>query len=312
METRSWGCENAGLLLRAAEAVKRPGRIPRGRRPGATAAGSGDNASMDEPGTDVRAAPRVVVREEHDGRVARLVLSNPPDNAVDVTLADELFRTLDALERWPALACVVLEGEGSHFSSGLALGHRRPPYGDELVRSFLAAARKLAALEVVQLACVRGRCFGAGFELALLTHFILADHTAKFALPDASLGALPLLGPLLLPARVGTTRAEEWLFTGRTIEADEAVATGLVTACAHGWDTLETLTNRHLAQAVLGRPTGALKAMARALSLPRIERLERDLPELERLFRERIALSPDYGEGLSAALRGRAPRWNQS
>lgn len=259
-------------------------------------------------GTVVVPGSRLSVLEEHDGRVARLVFDHAPDNALDVTLVDELLVAVDALERWPELSCVVLEGKRD-FGTGFALSHRRMPYLDLLLTSYLAACRKLVSLEAVRIALVRGRCFGAGFELALLCHTILADATARFAFPDLSLGAFAPVGSLLLPDRIGVTKAEDWLLSGRTVPGDEALAAGLLTGFAAGWDNLDTMGARHVEQQVLARPTGAVRALARALSLDRRERLERDLPETERLFRERVAGARDHDEGVSAALRGRPPRW---
>ncbi len=259
--------------------------------------------------TELSPASRVELHEEHDGRIARIVLANAPDNAIDVTLANELCAALDAIERWPNLVCVLLEGEGTSFSSGLSLGHRRPPIGGELIRSFLAAAQKLSTLEAVQMALVRGPCFGAGLDLALLAHVVLADSTAKFGTADLSLAAIPLLTPLLLPERIGWTRAEEWMLSGRVIAVEEALAAGLVSGSSSGWETLDTLAERYLRATVLFRPTTALRTFVHALSLPRRERLEHDLPEIQRLFEERIATSDNYAEGLSAALHGRPPCW---
>jgi cyclohexa-1,5-dienecarbonyl-CoA hydratase len=261
--------------------------------------------SANEPMT-----PGVHLREEHGGRVARIVFANPPDNAFDIPLLEELHRALDALERWPLLACVVLEGAGLDFSTGLSLSQRRMPYVELLLPSLHAAARKLAALDVLQIALVRGRCFGAGLELSLLAHVLLADATAKFAFPELSFGAFPTLGPLLLPDRLGAARAEEWLLSGRTVPVEEALAAGLVTAFAGGWDSLETLSLRYLEQQVLARSTPSLKSLVRALGVRRRALLENELPELERLYFQRIAATKDAEEGLSAALRRRAPKWS--
>jgi enoyl-CoA hydratase/carnithine racemase len=72
------------------------------------------------------------------------------------------------------------------------------------------------------MAVVRGRCFGAGCEWTLLCHEVWADRTAKFAFPEMAIGAFATVAPLLLPDRVGRTRALDLLLSGREVDAAEA------------------------------------------------------------------------------------------
>jgi enoyl-CoA hydratase/carnithine racemase len=259
-------------------------------------------------GSVVLAGRRLNLVREHGGRVGRIVLAAPPDNAFDLEMQEELSRALDTLEAWPQLSALVMEGERD-FSVGFLPSYLRPPYVELLLERHGVILRRLAALEAVRIFSLRGRCYGAGFELALLGHVLVADATAKFALPESNVAAFAPAGVALLAGRIGQTRADEWLLSGRVVLGDEAHAAGLVTTFAGGWDTVETAANRYLEQMVLARPVPAIRALAHALSMPQRDRLERLLPGLERLFDERIAGSADHDEGLAAALRGRPPRW---
>jgi cyclohexa-1,5-dienecarbonyl-CoA hydratase len=247
--------------------------------------------------------------EEHGGRVARLVLDAPPDNALTVALLQELDAALQALAGWPDLVCVTLEGAGRDFCAGLSLSERRRPYTPLLLGAYHGVVRRLAALDVVRLAKVRGRCAGAGLELTLLCHAVLADPKARFSLPDVTLAAFPTVAPLLLAERVGRARADDLLLSGRELEAAEALAAGLVTAASSGWEDLDTLAARHLETAVLSRSAPGLRALLHAVQGPLRARLDDDLAENERLYLERVMPLQDAEEGLSAALRGRAPKW---
>lgn len=254
-------------------------------------------------------ASLVLLREEHEGRVARVTLSAPPENTLDVTLLVELGRTLAALEASPAIACVVLDAAGPDFSTGLALGQRRAPYVEILLSHLHAAARRLASLDTLVLAKVRGRCTGAALELALLSHAILADGTARFGFPDLALGSFSPLAAVLLPDRIGRTRANELQLSGRTLAPDEATALGLVAEHAGGWDDLDSLGRRWIERHVLPRSTVALRAFARASRVHLPALLGARLDELEKLHLETVARAADAEEGISAALRGRPPRW---
>jgi len=250
--------------------------------------------------------------EEHGGRVARLVLEAPPDQALTIALLQELESALDALGRWPDLACLVVEGTARDFCTGLAPAQRRRPYAAMLLRAWHSVARRLASLEAVRVAKVRGRCLGAGCELALLCHQVWADRTGKMGFPEISIGAFPTVAPLLLAARTGETRAAELMLSGREIDAAEAQGLGLANACASGWEDLDALSARLLERDVLSRSTVALRAMVRAMRPPAFERLEDDLLDAEKLYLSRVTPSQDAEEGLSAALHRRTPVWKHA
>lgn len=260
--------------------------------------------------TIVASHGHVILREEHEGRVARIVLANPPENALDVDLLTELLKTVDALERWPELACVVIEGAGREFSSGLSLPQRRQPYVRSVVPAFHHLARKLVGLDAIVVSFVRGRCLGAGFELALLSHAILCDATARIGLPELTFGAIPPLGTLLLPRRLPPAKAEELILSGRVLPADEALAAGLVNACAGGWDDLESLGARWIRENVLSRSNVPLRAFAAASRRELRAILADDLAALEELYLNRVAGSQDAAEGIDAALHRRAATWS--
>lgn len=252
---------------------------------------------------------RLKVSETHDGRVARIRLDAPPDNALDVTVLTELVRALDAVATWPNLACVIFEAQGRDFSTGLALVQRRQPYVEVLLPALHLVARKLASLEAVLVTLVRGRCFGAAFELSLLSHAVIGDATVKFCLPELGLGTFPPLASLLLPERIGRARAEELLLSGRVMEHEEALSWNLLTACAGGWEDLDSLANNWVQKNVLSRSNVALRALHKATRRSLADRLGHELADLETLYLQHVAHSRDAQEGIDAALHRRTPRW---
>jgi enoyl-CoA hydratase/carnithine racemase len=79
------------------------------------------------------------------------------------------------------------------------------------------------------LAAVNGAAFGGGCELALLCDFVFAAESARFALPEASLGIMPGLGATqTLARRAGPARAKELILTGAPFSSAEALAWGVV------------------------------------------------------------------------------------
>jgi enoyl-CoA hydratase len=87
----------------------------------------------------------------------------------------------------------------------------------------------LEALPVPVIAAINGYCLGIGFELALVCDIRLASETAIFSIPEVQLGTIPDFGGTQrLTKLVGAGKAKELIFTGRRIDAAEALRIGLV------------------------------------------------------------------------------------
>lgn len=95
--------------------------------------------------------------------------------------------------------------------------------------AFTDTYEKLAALPIPTLAAIEGYALGGGLELALACDLRLASSNAKMGLPEITLGIMPGAGGTVRLARlIGSARAKEMIFMGRTVDADRAFAWGLV------------------------------------------------------------------------------------
>jgi enoyl-CoA hydratase len=175
------------------------------------------------------------IRFTVDDRIAQLVLASPPLNALDFACLEELAELVrDTLPRLD-VAGLVVSGEGRHFSSGAdipgltAAFANTPEHGKAFVSTHLAALAAIEALPYPTVAAISGSCLGAALELALSCRFRVAARRAVLALPETQFGMMPGLGGITrLAALVGRARAIEIALTGRTVDADEALAVGLV------------------------------------------------------------------------------------
>jgi enoyl-CoA hydratase/carnithine racemase len=258
------------------------------------------------------APPRI--RAEERGLARVLVIDNPAKkNALDFQALDELAA---ACERAAAdgVRCLVLRGAGGEaFSSGfdlaeMALTNVRGERPDEAVER---AADVLSAVPCPTLAFVNGFAFGGGFELAVACDLRVARAGVRVAMTPAKLGVVyPEGGLRRFADLVGAARTRELFFTGRPIDAETALAWGLVNRVAPPANAEADALG--LADEIAGNAPLAVRGMKRILRLLEGTH-ERGLTDAERGeiadLRRRAFESADLREGRRAFEERRAPRF---
>lgn len=206
-----------------------------------------------------------------------IVTLNRPDvrNVIsDDPLMSELTGLCSALDADPDVAVVVITGAGSAFSAGGNVAKMRdgqgmfagPPERTALgyQQGIQRLIRAVHGLRPVTIAAVNGPAIGAGFDLSLACDLRLASMTAKFGETFVNLGLIPGDGgSWLLPRVVGYQRAAELSFTGRVIDADEALRLGVVLAI-HPPEQLRGAA-LDLAGAISAKPVAALRSAKQLL-----------------------------------------------
>jgi enoyl-CoA hydratase len=170
-------------------------------------------------------------------RVATVTLDRPEQrNAMPLRCWSLLHEHLERLGADPAVRVVVLTGSGPAFCSGddikevAALLERDAPWEvREITLAIQRVTRDLVAMPKPVIAAVNGWALGAGFELALACDFVYAAESARFGLPETSIGMTITGGTTnLLPRLTTLARAKELAFTARRLSAQEALAAGIV------------------------------------------------------------------------------------
>jgi enoyl-CoA hydratase len=152
-------------------------------------------------------------------------------NALNLAMVEELNGVLDSLSKRADLKVLIFTGGGGKaFISGADIGELRDRKGaDALTRINTDLFRRIEMFERPTIAAVRGWCLGGGCELALACDLRLAGDGARFGQPEVGLGIIPGAGGCYrLPRLVGLGNARELIFTGRIIDATEALSIGLV------------------------------------------------------------------------------------
>lgn len=247
--------------------------------------------------------------EGWNGEVARLTLAAPPANLVDFALMDALESACRELAGRRTLKAIVLDAEGPHFSYGASVAEHLPGTIERALPRFSRLLAAMLELPAPTVAAVRGRCLGGGLELALACDLVLAESGALLGLPEIRLGVFPPAAAALLPRRIGSGPAADWILTGRSWTAGEARAFGVVNRLAEP-GRLEPALDALIRREFLPRSAAGLRHACRASRRGAREALERDLPALERQYLEELMREPDAAEGPRAFLEKRAPRWS--
>jgi len=163
---------------------------------------------------------------------AGLVTLNRPQalNALNEALIAELNEALSAFEADGGIGCTVITGSEKAFAAGADVKEMaEKTYVEAYLARFLDGWTRLAETRKPVIAAVSGFCLGGGLELAMMCDFIIAAETARFALPEITLGIMPGAGGTQrLPRFIGKAKAMDMILTGRMMDAAEAERAGLV------------------------------------------------------------------------------------
>src|SRR3954449_4820148 len=169
---------------------------------------------------------------EVDGAVGTIRLDRPPMNALNAQVQEEIrAAALEATQRQEVRA-VVIYGGPKVFAAGADIKEMATmTYADMADRSaaLSSAFASVAKIPKPTVAAVAGYALGGGCELALCADRRVAADTAKLGQPEILLGVIPGAGGTQRLARlVGPSRAKDMCFTGRFVDAQEALRIGLV------------------------------------------------------------------------------------
>jgi enoyl-CoA hydratase len=252
----------------------------------------------------------VSVLVQRDGAVAVLTIDRQDAlNALDVATLTELRDRLRELDADAGVRAVVLTGAGDRafvagadikYMSGLdpdrakgwgALGHE--------------AGRLLETMPKPTIAAINGFALGGGCELALACDIRYASSRAKLGQPEINLGIVPGWGGTQRLARIcGLGVAKELVFSGRTIDAEEALRVGLVNAVADPVLDRALETARELASKSPVALSLAKRLCNLTLGVDHAGDLETEADAFGALF-----ASEDAREGLTAFVEKRAPNF---
>ena len=168
-------------------------------------------------------------------RVGIIRIDRPKVNALNPQLSQELLAVANEAEDRDDLGALVLWGGPKIFAAGADIGSFPVNDGDRdpanMVDDLVAALSKIENLPQITCSAVNGFALGGGCEVAMSTDFRVCGESARFGLPEILLGIIPGAGGTQRLTRlVGVTKSKEICYSGRMVEAEEALAIGLVSS----------------------------------------------------------------------------------
>ena len=277
----------------------------------------------------------IKIEEREDG--ISIITFNRPDslNAISFELTDEMLDYLKSLENNLAIRVLILTGEGRGFSSGLDLKesqialkplkkipveYHRFEYlltKDKIKRSILAqkllseVMLRLRKIPQPVIAAVNGVAYGGGLGFALAADIRLAGDSAKFcnAFINIGVSGADMGSSYWLPRLIGFSRAAEFMYTGRVMDAKEADKIGLVTRVVADETLLEEATN--LAQQILSKSPMGIRFTKDALNANIDAQSLQVAIKLENRSQVICLSTKDVLEGVFSFLEKREPNYDK-
>ncbi len=249
----------------------------------------------------------VELKHHTSGEIATLVLNRPPLNVLNIEMMEETTATLLELRNEKKLKVLVIRGAGDAFSTGVDIeDHTREKVG-RMMQVFHRIFETIRLLDLVAVAAVDGIAFGGGFQLALGCNLIVASESARFRLPETTVGVFPAYACIILPRAGPRRKAMEWILTGEEIPVRDLERFGLINRVFPD-DQFEEGLAEFLGN-IVNKSGPVLELAKRAQVQSYYAAYEDALYKAESLYLHELTMLEDPYEGLTAFLEKREPKW---
>lgn len=246
---------------------------------------------------------------ETRGRVGLITLNRPQAlNALNNQLMHEVMDALNTFDKDDNIGAMVITGNEKAFAAGADIKEMVNQSSKEMAETgHVAVFGELRSVEKPIIAAVSGWALGAGCEVALCCDMLIASDSAKFGLPEITIGVIPGAGGTQrLTRAVGKALAMEMILNNRTLSAQEALEFGMVNHVVTVSDYLKEALK--LADEIASRAPLALRAAKKMVNASFESSLTNGLAEEKRAFYQ-LFDTADQKEGMQAFIEKREAEW---
>lgn len=248
------------------------------------------------------------VRLEVSDGIGTIRLDRPPMNALNTAVQEGLRVAAAEATATPEVAAVVVYGGEKVFAAGADIKEMADmSYADMAARAgaLSSAFDAIARIPKPVVAAINGFALGGGCELALACDWRVVAQDARLGQPEIKLGVIPGAGGTQRLSRlIGPARAKDLVFSGRMVEAAEALRIGLADRVVPAGEVYEQAVA--MVRPYVGGPTQALRAAKLAIDGGLSLDLSSGLAWESELFASLFA-TEDKREGMAAFVEKRKP-----
>jgi cyclohexa-1,5-dienecarbonyl-CoA hydratase len=239
--------------------------------------------------------------------LATITLNRPPVNILNIAMMEEINHALDSWRGNKDLKVVLFNARGKCFSAGVDVGEHMGDMAAKMIEVFHGIFRRMDSLGCLTIASVYGSCLGGGCELAVFCDLVVSSEGAKFGQPEIQVGVFPPIAAQIMPRIIGRKAAVELIFSGKIISADEACRMGLINRVVKEGE-LEKETEDFL-KPYMKLSAEVMRLTKKAMTSGLKDELEPSLGLIEDIYLNKLMVTHDAREGLSAFMEKRRPEW---
>ncbi len=251
------------------------------------------------------------VEEKYGGSVTEITLNTPPANVLSAKMMEEIKTQLEIEQKNPHKKLIVFGGEGKHFCFGASVEEHQPGQVDNMLPGFHDLMGRLIECKVPILAKATGMCLGGGFEFVLACTFVFCDESAKFGVPEITLGVFPPVAAVLLPFKCGDQLASQIILTGANFTARDLEKHGFVNQVVEKGEVDEAVS-AFIEEQILPKSASSLRIACQASSMLLADTYREYIGKLEKLYLKELMSTEDAVEGIAAFIEKRKPNWQDS
>lgn len=246
---------------------------------------------------------------EKNNGVGVVKISNPATlNALNSKILSELNQMADIISSDEEISVVIITGEGRGFVAGAdisEMANLNSKEGEAFSKYGSDVFRKIELMEKPTIAAVNSFALGGGCELAMACDIRIASEAAKFGQPEVGLGIIPgFSGTVRMTRIIGVSKAKELIFTGKVIDAQQALSCGLVNQVVPAEELMSVAME--MAATISSKALIAVKYAKQSIAYSLDNNMEDAIAFEQNLFGQCFATS-DQKEGMEAFLNKRKP-----
>ncbi|OGU60490.1 MAG: hypothetical protein A2X64_08505 [Ignavibacteria bacterium GWF2_33_9] len=252
---------------------------------------------------------KVKFEYQHEGSVAKIILDDGKGNVIDKIMMNDLLELFATFKNNNHIKLITFEGAGKNFSYGASVEEHQKELANEMLTGFHNLFHAMVDLHIPTLAKISGSALGGGFELPLFCNFLFADKTAKIGQPEILLGVFAPPASIMLPLKIGNSKAEELLITGKVISAEDAKQLGLINEVFEDKEEMENAVQDWIQKNILGKSASSLRYATQAARASFDYFMKKNLTAFHELFVNKLMETNDANEGINSFMEKRKPEW---